>query len=163
MIVRTSALTVQLAHRAAASALTSALPSSTTASARLSSALLATRLPQHQPDGHRRKTTLHPAEEKGHPKPVRTYSQLQRNVLALYRKAYRLIRTKPEGGGVSRKDFSAIEFLLRKGERTVEQVFGDPGVRDVHLPRAVIEEENQRQEVLARERGKEEQEVGRIE
>ncbi|KAK0530450.1 hypothetical protein OC842_003919 [Tilletia horrida] len=119
------------------------------------------------------------AEEKGHPKPIRPYSQLQRNVFALYRKAYRLIRTKPEdtqyhfllylrhafkhpvhgGGAVSKRDFGAIEHLLRKGERTVEQVFADRGVRAVHLPGYVIEEVRREQEERERRR-KEEKEGG---
>jgi len=111
------------------------------------------------------------AEEKGHPKPIRPYSQLQRNVLALYRKAYRLIRTKPEetqyhfllylrhafkhpsqGGSVSKRDFSAIEHLLRKGERMVDQIFADRGVRDVHLPKYVIDEVLAEQARRTRER-----------
>ncbi|CAD6896416.1 unnamed protein product [Tilletia laevis] len=116
------------------------------------------------------------AEEQGHPKPKRPYSQLQRNVFALYRKAYRLIRTKPEdtqyhfllylrhafkhpsqGGAVGRRDFSAIEHLLRRGERMVEQVFGDVGVRDVHLPGYVIEEVQREQARRASEKEEEAQ------
>ncbi|KAE8265076.1 hypothetical protein A4X09_0g6777 [Tilletia walkeri] len=110
------------------------------------------------------------AEEQGHPKPKRPYSQLQKSVFALYRRAYRLIRTKPEetqfhfllylrhafkqpsqGGSIGRRDFSAIEHLLRRGERMVDQVFAEKGVKDVHLPGYVIEEVKREQERRARE------------
>ncbi|KAE8219908.1 hypothetical protein CF319_g6479 [Tilletia indica] len=119
------------------------------------------------------------AEEQGHPKPKRPYSQLQKSVFALYRRAYRLIRTKPEetqfhfllylrhafkhpsqGGSIGRRDFSAIEHLLRRGERMVDQVFAEKGVKDVHLPGYVIEEVKREQERRAREieeAGKQEQ------
>ncbi|KAJ5550691.1 Complex 1 LYR protein [Penicillium sp. DV-2018c] len=69
-------------------------------------------------------------------------SGLQRDVLSLYRKCLREIRNKPEVGGipssefqkhlsVNKKDFSTIEYLLRKGNRQLE-LYASPGIRNIH-------------------------------
>ncbi|PWN42653.1 hypothetical protein IE81DRAFT_276958, partial [Ceraceosorus guamensis] len=81
------------------------------------------------------------------------YTQSQRDVLALYRRGLRAIRGKPQpaqphfvtylrhafrapsqGGGVKRRDFAAIDYLMRKGRKMVEDVFESSGVKDIHLP-----------------------------
>ncbi|KAF8583348.1 hypothetical protein K439DRAFT_1313989, partial [Ramaria rubella] len=72
------------------------------------------------------------------------HSGLQREVLHLYRKALRTLRTKPphtrpkflltirhafRSPVVSPRDFGTVEFLLRRGRRLVE-MWGDASVRD---------------------------------
>nr|OQO18031.1 hypothetical protein B0A51_14114 [Rachicladosporium sp. CCFEE 5018] len=78
--------------------------------------------------------------------PMPRLSGLQKAVLALYRQCLRTARTKPEHSRphfqsfarkefdknihLDKKDFSAIEFFLRKGTRQLE-TYADKGVRDV--------------------------------
>jgi len=73
-------------------------------------------------------------------------SGLQRDVLALYRSCLRAARKKPAGTRphfeafarrefqkhiqMNKKDFSTIEFLLRKGNRQLE-IYKSPGVTDI--------------------------------
>ncbi|CAI7673472.1 hypothetical protein N7527_001202 [Penicillium freii] len=73
-------------------------------------------------------------------------SGLQRDVLSLYRKCLREIRNKPEDSrvnfkkyaraefqkhlSVNKKDFSTIEYLLRKGNRQLE-LYSTPGIRNI--------------------------------
>ncbi|KAJ5961070.1 Complex 1 LYR protein [Penicillium vulpinum] len=71
-------------------------------------------------------------------------SGLQRDVLSLYRKCLREIRNKPEVGyikphltaefqkhlSVNKKDFSTVEYLLRKGNRQLE-LYATPGIRNI--------------------------------
>ncbi|KAK2812370.1 hypothetical protein FQN50_001369 [Emmonsiellopsis sp. PD_5] len=73
-------------------------------------------------------------------------SGLQREVLSLYRTALREIRKKPvesqdnfkqfarqefrKNLSISKKDFSAIEYLLRKGRRQIE-MYASPGIRNI--------------------------------
>ncbi|PHH93145.1 hypothetical protein CDD83_26 [Cordyceps sp. RAO-2017] len=73
-------------------------------------------------------------------------SGLQKEVLALYRQCLRETRHKPEGVrshfrsyaraefarnlSVDKRDFAAIEFLLRKGRRQLD-VYSSPGIKDV--------------------------------
>ncbi|KAJ5409735.1 Complex 1 LYR protein [Penicillium crustosum] len=74
-------------------------------------------------------------------------SGLQRDVLSLYRKCLREIRNKPEVGSitasrmgysaefqkhlsVNKKDFSTVEYLLRKGNRQLE-LYSSPGIRNI--------------------------------
>ncbi|PGG96635.1 hypothetical protein AJ79_09508 [Helicocarpus griseus UAMH5409] len=73
-------------------------------------------------------------------------SGLQREVLALYRHALREIRKKPKESqdnfrqfarnefrkniDISKKDFAAIEYLLRRGRRQIE-MYASPGIRNV--------------------------------
>ncbi|EEH37949.2 hypothetical protein PAAG_00870 [Paracoccidioides lutzii Pb01] len=73
-------------------------------------------------------------------------SGLQREVLALYRHALREIRKKPKESqdnfkrfarqefrknmNISKMDFSAIEYLLRRGRRQVE-TYSSAGIRNV--------------------------------
>ena len=73
-------------------------------------------------------------------------SGLQRDVLALYRRCLRSARAKPvetrpnfEGFArrefqknleMDKKDFSAIEFLLRKGERQLE-MYQAPNITNI--------------------------------
>ncbi|KAK6841293.1 Complex 1 LYR protein [Apiospora arundinis] len=74
-------------------------------------------------------------------------SGLQRDVLSLYRQCLRAARTKPEATRphfetfarsemnknmkIDKRDFAAIEFLLRKGRRQLE-VYSAPGITDIH-------------------------------
>ncbi|KAL2207239.1 hypothetical protein CC79DRAFT_1368125 [Sarocladium strictum] len=74
-------------------------------------------------------------------------SGLQREVLGLYRQCLRESRKKPQTSrvhfenfarqefarnlGVDRKDFGAIEFLLRKGKRQLD-AYSAPGIKDIH-------------------------------
>ncbi|CAM1507228.1 Fc.00g068690.m01.CDS01 [Cosmosporella sp. VM-42] len=73
-------------------------------------------------------------------------SGLQKEVLALYRNCLRESRRKPESTRthfesfaraefqrnleIEKRDFAAIEFLLRKGRRQLE-VYSSPGIKDV--------------------------------
>ncbi|EIM85801.1 uncharacterized protein STEHIDRAFT_58727 [Stereum hirsutum FP-91666 SS1] len=74
------------------------------------------------------------------------HSGLQKDVLALYRRALRMVRTKPENvqpkfslfvrwsfrtqsAGVSPRNVSTIEHLLRKGARQLE-TYESPTVKD---------------------------------
>ncbi|PYH94424.1 hypothetical protein BO71DRAFT_419341 [Aspergillus ellipticus CBS 707.79] len=73
-------------------------------------------------------------------------SGLQREVLSLYRRCLRETRKKPletrgnfmaytrvefrKHATVSKKDFNAIEFLLRKGQRQLE-MYSSPGIRNI--------------------------------
>ncbi|KAJ5657247.1 uncharacterized protein N7484_000896 [Penicillium longicatenatum] len=73
-------------------------------------------------------------------------SGLQREVLSLYRQCFREIRKKPIDSrdnfknyaraefqkhlSVSKKDFSTIEYLLRKGQRQLE-MYASPGTRNI--------------------------------
>ncbi|KAL2270196.1 hypothetical protein VTJ83DRAFT_2380 [Remersonia thermophila] len=73
-------------------------------------------------------------------------SGLQKEVLALYRHCIRECRKKPEASRdhflrfarsefeknikIDKRDFTAIEFLLRKGRRQLE-VYSSPGVKDI--------------------------------
>ncbi|ODV92135.1 hypothetical protein CANCADRAFT_82651 [Tortispora caseinolytica NRRL Y-17796] len=74
-------------------------------------------------------------------------SGLQRDVIELYRKCLRAVRTKPEDtrahwrlfireqfdayAHVEKRDFSTIEYLLRKGNRMYD-TYSAKGVRDIH-------------------------------
>ncbi|TWU78408.1 hypothetical protein ED733_008793 [Metarhizium rileyi] len=73
-------------------------------------------------------------------------SGLQKEVLALYRSCLRESRKKPASTrahferfarnefsrslGIEKRDFAAIEFLLRKGRRQLD-VYSNPGIKDV--------------------------------
>ncbi|KAF2790912.1 hypothetical protein K505DRAFT_250155 [Melanomma pulvis-pyrius CBS 109.77] len=73
-------------------------------------------------------------------------SGLQRDVLSLYRQCMRAVREKPaetrenfrsfartgfrDHITVNKKDFSTIEYLLRKGRRQLE-IYQDPGIRNI--------------------------------
>ncbi|KAL1839525.1 hypothetical protein VTJ49DRAFT_1427 [Mycothermus thermophilus] len=73
-------------------------------------------------------------------------SGLQKEVLSLYRQCLRECRKKPEVSRnrflrfarsefdknikIDKRDFTAIEFLLRKGRRQLE-VYSSPGVKDI--------------------------------
>ncbi|KAK3067507.1 hypothetical protein LTR53_015583 [Teratosphaeriaceae sp. CCFEE 6253] len=73
-------------------------------------------------------------------------SGLQKDVLVLYRRCLRACRSKPADTrqnfesfarrefakhmDVGKKDFSTIEFLLRKGNRQLE-IYEQPGVRNI--------------------------------
>ncbi|TVY58818.1 Succinate dehydrogenase assembly factor [Lachnellula suecica] len=74
------------------------------------------------------------------------HSGLQREVLALYRTCLRESRKKPANTrlhfesyartefdksiGLDKKDFGAIEYLLRKGQRQLE-MYSAPGIKDI--------------------------------
>lgn len=73
-------------------------------------------------------------------------SGLQKEVLALYRHCLRESRKKPLASrphfenfaraefvrnlSIDKRDFAAIEFLLRKGRRQLE-VYSSPGIKDI--------------------------------
>ncbi|PBP22878.1 hypothetical protein BUE80_DR006264 [Diplocarpon rosae] len=73
------------------------------------------------------------------------YSGLQRDVFSLYRKCLRASRTKGEARKhfekyartefekaihLDKKDFSTIEYLMRKGQRQLE-MYSSPGIKDI--------------------------------
>lgn len=80
------------------------------------------------------------------PLKVPRLSGIQRDVLSLYRRCLRAARTKPtdtrpnfehfarrefdKARGLDKKDFSAIEYMLRKGERQLE-TYSEKGVHNV--------------------------------
>ncbi|KAG8421696.1 hypothetical protein J3458_003550 [Metarhizium acridum] len=73
-------------------------------------------------------------------------SGLQKEVLALYRSCLRQSRKKPASTRahfeqfaraefdrnlrIEKRDFAAIEFLLRKGRRQLD-VYSNPGIKDI--------------------------------
>ncbi|KAJ5217539.1 uncharacterized protein N7469_011164 [Penicillium citrinum] len=73
-------------------------------------------------------------------------SGLQREVLSLYRQCFREIRNKPADSrnnfkqyaraefqkhrSVNKKDFGAVEYLLRKGHRQLE-MYSSLGIRNI--------------------------------
>ncbi|KAK5987575.1 Succinate dehydrogenase assembly factor 1 [Cladobotryum mycophilum] len=73
-------------------------------------------------------------------------SGLQKEVLALYRQCLRESRKKPQSTrphfekfarsefvkhiSIDKRDFAAVEFLLRKGRRQLE-VYSSPGIKDI--------------------------------
>ncbi|KAK4132310.1 hypothetical protein BT67DRAFT_385771 [Trichocladium antarcticum] len=73
-------------------------------------------------------------------------SGLQKDVISLYRQCLRECRKKPQATRehfkafartefeknikLDKRDFGAIEFLLRKGQRQLE-VYSSPGVKDI--------------------------------
>ncbi|KAG9247522.1 hypothetical protein BJ878DRAFT_539232 [Calycina marina] len=77
--------------------------------------------------------------------PVRL-SGLQKEVVALYRQCIRESKKKPEVAQkhfiafarkefdksiyLDKKDFSAIEYLMRKGKRQLE-MYASPGIKDI--------------------------------
>lgn len=86
-------------------------------------------------------------------------SQSQRNVIALYRRGLRSIRAKPAenkhdftvylrhyfrhpqmGGGLSVRDFAAIDYMGRRGTKMVEELFEDPEVKNIRLAPRVLDE-----------------------
>ncbi|KAG4441333.1 hypothetical protein IFR05_003196 [Cadophora sp. M221] len=73
------------------------------------------------------------------------HSGLQRDVLSLYRKCLRVSRTKGEARlhfekyartefekaiALDKKDFSAIEYLMRRGQRQID-MYSSPGIKDI--------------------------------
>ncbi|BGP43547.1 hypothetical protein JCM10450v2_007720 [Rhodotorula kratochvilovae] len=83
---------------------------------------------------------------------VKRVTGLQRQVHSLYKRALRLVASKPLesrpawfafvahhfrhpslGGGLKRKDISAIEHLCRRGDKMLE-TYGSPGVTKVVVP-----------------------------
>ncbi|KAI6350798.1 hypothetical protein MCOR25_010379 [Pyricularia grisea] len=73
-------------------------------------------------------------------------SGLQKEVLSLYRSTLREIRKKPETTrqhfrdfaraefdrnlAIDKRDFAAVEYLLRKGRRQLE-TYSAPGIKDI--------------------------------
>ncbi|KAI4750204.1 hypothetical protein E4T44_14946 [Aureobasidium sp. EXF-8845] len=55
-------------------------------------------------------------------------SGLQREILSLYRKCLRETRKKPANH--DKKDYSAIEYMLRRGQRQLE-TYASPGIRNI--------------------------------
>ncbi|KAF2876268.1 complex 1 protein-domain-containing protein [Massariosphaeria phaeospora] len=75
------------------------------------------------------------------------YTGLQKDVLALYRQCLRAVRDKPSATrsnfrafaraefrkhiSISKKDFSTIEYLLRRGRNQLES-YHDPEIRNIY-------------------------------
>lgn len=75
-------------------------------------------------------------------------SGIQRDVIKLYRQCIRAVHKKPVSEqpnfyhfvrrefdkykGLGKRDFGTIEFLLRKGYRTLE-VYSEPSVRNISI------------------------------
>ncbi|CAO1613044.1 unnamed protein product [Sympodiomycopsis kandeliae] len=91
------------------------------------------------------------------PKP-KLLTPSQRQVFALYRKGLRAIRHKPEesqpsfllylrhafkspsgGGGLSKRQFSAIEYMIRRGTKMVDEIFVEKGVKKINVPAGAVE------------------------
>ncbi|KAG1822982.1 uncharacterized protein BJ212DRAFT_1263387 [Suillus subaureus] len=88
-------------------------------------------------------------------------SGLQKEVLALYRRALRMVRTKPastqpkfhlfvrynfhtQASSVSPRDVTVIEHLLRRGRRQLE-MYEQPSVRDCQISQVMSDwEQSQR-------------------
>ncbi|OAX44293.1 hypothetical protein K503DRAFT_861530 [Rhizopogon vinicolor AM-OR11-026] len=87
-------------------------------------------------------------------------SGLQKDVLALYRRALRMVRTKPaltqpkfllflrytfhtQASSVSPRNIAAIEHLLRRGKRQLE-IYEQPSVRDCQISQAMRDWEQNR-------------------
>ncbi|KAG2362133.1 hypothetical protein BDR07DRAFT_1358066 [Suillus spraguei] len=87
-------------------------------------------------------------------------SGLQKEVLALYRRALRMVRTKPaltqpsfllfvrynfhtQASSISPRDIAAIEHLLRRGRRQLE-MYEQPSVRDCQISQAMSDWEQSR-------------------
>ncbi|GAA5956525.1 hypothetical protein JCM8115_000598 [Rhodotorula mucilaginosa] len=87
----------------------------------------------------------------------RRVTGLQREVLQLYKRALKMVASKPEehrpawytfvsnqfrhpdiGGGLRKRDVAAIEHLLRRGHKMVEQ-YGQSSVKSIALPDGTIE------------------------
>ncbi|KAF8798945.1 hypothetical protein BYT27DRAFT_7121978 [Phlegmacium glaucopus] len=81
-------------------------------------------------------------------------SGLQKDVLSLYRRALRMVNTKPDSvrpkfrlfirfsfhtnaSKVSPRNISSVEHLLRKGTRQIE-LYEDPGVKDCWVSEEMI-------------------------
>ncbi|CZS94360.1 uncharacterized protein RAG0_04382 [Rhynchosporium agropyri] len=88
------------------------------------------------------------------------HSGLQRDVLSLYRKCLRVSRMKGEARvhfekhariefekaiAVDKKDFSAIEYLLRKGQRQIE-MYSSPGIKDIRNSATTHSQQTKKQE-----------------
>ncbi|CAO1620634.1 unnamed protein product [Parajaminaea phylloscopi] len=85
-------------------------------------------------------------------------TQSQKEVFRLYRRGLRSIRYKPEpsqpsfllylrhafrspsgGGGIRRRDFSAIDYMLRRGSKMIEDIFEQQGVKKISVPQGAPE------------------------
>ncbi|PWZ02457.1 hypothetical protein BCV70DRAFT_214019 [Testicularia cyperi] len=85
--------------------------------------------------------------------PAQKLTQAQKEILALYRKGLRMIKSKelehrknftiylryffkhPSwGGGLRRRDFAQIEYLQRKTARLLETTFEPKTVKHINLP-----------------------------
>ncbi|CAO1618269.1 unnamed protein product [Jaminaea pallidilutea] len=86
------------------------------------------------------------------------YTQSQKEIFKLYRRGLRALRQKPEesqpafllylrhafrapagGGGIAKRDFSAIEYMKRRADKMLEAIFEAKGVKKVGLPAGAIE------------------------
>ncbi|PWN18976.1 hypothetical protein BCV69DRAFT_272908 [Microstroma glucosiphilum] len=82
----------------------------------------------------------------------------QKQVFTLYRRGLRAIRAKPEasqpsfllylrhafrspsgGGGLRKRDFGAIEYMLRRGDKMIGDVLEEKGTKSISLPRGASE------------------------
>ncbi|KAG2155838.1 uncharacterized protein EDB93DRAFT_55177 [Suillus bovinus] len=87
-------------------------------------------------------------------------SGLQKDVLALYRRALRMVRTKPaltqakfllfvrynfhtQASSVSPREVAAIEHLLRRGRRQLE-MYEQPSVKDCQISQVMSDWEQNR-------------------
>ena len=49
-----------------------------------------------------------------------------------------------QGGGIKKRDFSAVDYMIRRGHRMIDQVFREKGATSVVLPREVLQEMQER-------------------
>ncbi|CBQ68843.1 conserved hypothetical protein [Sporisorium reilianum SRZ2] len=88
--------------------------------------------------------------------PAKKLTQSQKEILALYRRGLRMIKTKEQehrrdftiylryffkhpswGGGLRRRDFSQIEYMQRKTARLLETTFEPKSVKHINLPKDI--------------------------
>ncbi|SNX86128.1 related to protein involved in the assembly of the mitochondrial succinate dehydrogenase complex [Melanopsichium pennsylvanicum] len=88
--------------------------------------------------------------------PARKFTEAQREILALYRRGLRTIKTKEQqhrrdftiylryffkhpswGGGLKRRDFAQIEYMQRKTARLLETTFEPKSVKHINLSKDI--------------------------
>ncbi|EST08923.1 hypothetical protein PSEUBRA_001240 [Kalmanozyma brasiliensis GHG001] len=88
--------------------------------------------------------------------PAKKLTQAQKEILALYRRGLRIIKTKEQehrrdftiylryffkhpswGGGLKRRDFAQIEYMHRKTSRLLDTTFEPKSVKHINLPKDI--------------------------
>ncbi|GAK68144.1 uncharacterized protein PAN0_043c6378 [Moesziomyces antarcticus] len=94
--------------------------------------------------------------------PAKKLTQAQKEILALYRRGLRMIKTKEQehrrdftiylryffkhpswGGGLRRRDFAQIEYMQRKTARLLETTFEPKSVKHINLPKDIEQDMHQ--------------------
>ena len=44
------------------------------------------------------------------------------------------------GGGISKRDFTTVEYMMRRGSRMIEEFFANPNAKGVQLAKPVLQE-----------------------